>query len=533
MNKQKQVNSLKKLFQELNIVVKKDTDKLEYVRSLDVINQGIPLEYMSDEFKNDGNDKNIYLNEIVHTMNKKKKISATTQPNILRLIDFYAAIERVTVDEDYIVEDTKCIFRREDKFCYRLVKNLMKIFSGIEYYIVTQKPVSPLIRQLSLDIAINISDTVCIGIEFDEKSHSSRDKEISDNVKRDMLSRIVELRIVKEDHDFDHFLKSICYDIINLHKCNDLGNEHNKYVIDFIKYNIHKTDGLKITGEIVASVIELVNCNKIDVDMLANDILNVEAKKIISSLEKFIRNRSFDKDAVIRNNKNKITDIKKQGILKFLMLFDDQSCRDYRDMFDRVIREYISILSGSYNDYKYICPIDRFSIRMKEEARAYSNKPYKDPNKREVKLYVNNSQNTDINTSRLIKKSKKKIVIHKNTTKQNELNSIIGVDDVLIYDIKKSYTEDTLKGYLTRIKNLLKLDYDQVDVMERIIKLMGKDGSWIQNIRFDRKHLDTISIKKEIINTENDSTDSTDSIDAIDESNEISNDMDEEEIDGL
>jgi hypothetical protein len=241
------------LFKELGIPVVTDKyNKSKFIILTDEIRNSIPFEILSDSFRASETRKNTQTNkiniiEMVNTMVSKKKIMTTTKPNIYKCMLFFEAVGRLKIKNNYEVYNDKGLFREEDKFTFRLRENLKRIFPGIENKIVTQKPVCTIRRTFIMDICIEISDNSKIGIEFDEAHHFARDKEISDNLKRNLMSRLLELRIFKSGIDnFDHFLKALCYDIIKYHDSPDTRDMKLGYICSFISYNISKMDDVEI-----------------------------------------------------------------------------------------------------------------------------------------------------------------------------------------------------------------------------------------------------------------------------------------------
>lgn len=240
------------LFKELGIPVTIDRySKSKFIMLTDQIKELIPFDMMSDSFKTSETRKTKQTNkinviEMVNTMRSKLKITTTTKPNIYKCIPFFEAVGKLKINQDtFEVYNDKGLFRAEDKFTFRLIEHLKRIFPGIENKVLTQKPISTIRRTFIMDICIEISTTSIIGIEFDEVHHFMRDKEVSDNLKRNLMSRLLELRIFKAGiDDFDHFLRALCYDIIKCHDAPETSDMKIDYISSFISYNINKMDSI-------------------------------------------------------------------------------------------------------------------------------------------------------------------------------------------------------------------------------------------------------------------------------------------------
>lgn len=368
------------LFKELEIPVTTDRySKTQFITVTDKLKNEIPFDVMSDSFKTAQSRKNtqtdrINITEMINTMMTKKKITSTTKSNMYRCIPFFEAIGKLKVNENYEVYNDRGLFRPEDKFTYRLREHLKIIFPGIENKIVTQKPVSTIRRTFIVDICINISDNNVIGIEFDEAHHFERDKEVSDNLKRTLLSRLIELRIFKYNIDrFDHFLRSLCYDIIKYHDSSDMRDLRRDYICNFISYNISKMDNVDMRPEGIRQQIDVIDTNDtIDIDALSEWLLNSDCDKVKDTIKKYLKCGLMIKNKVSFNKNGDLVNIHVSELLKFLMLYDDNASNNNRAIFARVIQEYIAILTGNYDIYKYICSAEQFIAAMEDEALAYS-----------------------------------------------------------------------------------------------------------------------------------------------------------------
>ena len=374
------------LFKNLNLPITTDRySKCKFITLTDKIKESIPFDILSDSFRVSEARKNTQTNkiniiEMINTMLSKKKIASTTKPNVYKLIPFFEAVGKLCVDEEtFEVYNDRGLFRPEDKFTYRLVENLNSIFPGIVNKIISQKQVPTIRRTFIVDICIEISDCNVIGIEFDEAHHFGRDKEVSDNLKRNLISRLLELRIYKYGiDDFDKFLKALYYDIIKYHDLPDLRDLKLDYVSSFISYNINKMDNTEISPDSIKHYVSAIGntmADTIDVDVISDILLNSDIDNVKKSIKTHLKSGFIFKNKVLYDDDDEISSLYKSELLKFLMLYDDISCNPTRILFARIIQEYVEILNGSYDIYKYACSGDQFITDMEEEVLAYSMTP--------------------------------------------------------------------------------------------------------------------------------------------------------------
>lgn len=418
------------IFKDMNLTIAKDRhNKLEYITITDQQKETIPFELLSDSFKTAISRKNtdtnkIYLNEMINTMLAKKKIMTTTKSNVYRLIPFFEAVGKLEVNNDtHEVYNDRKLFRAEDKFAFRLREHLKIIFPGIENKMKTQVSICTIRRTFILDICIELSENIMMGIEFDEPHHFDRDREVSDNLKRDLMSRLVELRIFKHGKDnFDNFLKALCYDIIKYTNNSVDLDEDNKtqYICNFIAYIVNKatqkringmnTDDINEMGENIMPpqgiklYIDIMNEEYVDIDILGHLLLNGDCANIKKKIKKYMKNglmtetiKDDDGNGLYLHKVDKrgnVTHLHNSELLSFIMIYDDQVSNPARILFARVIREYISILNGSYNGYSHICPAKKFINAMEDETLAYVHTHVRSFNRS-----TNNRKTIPINTS--------------------------------------------------------------------------------------------------------------------------------------
>lgn len=408
--------------------------KLKYIYITDKMKQEYPFTFLSDDFKVSEKCKRtqttkIYLLEMYNTMKSKKRLTTTTKSNMFLLIPFFEAIGKLAISDDFEVYNDRGLFRSEDKFVFRLVKNLESIFPGIEKKISTQHHIHSIRKSFVLDLCINVSETTFIGIEYDEKHHFDTDKTISDNIKRNILSRYVELRIFKVGDNFQNFLKSICYDVIKYHDWSSLENLRTTYITNLIAYNmgisedqhkkiknqndeleqINKNNKKQTRQKIVETVIQIMKRDVISIQDLTVYVLRLNIKDIAEvekSLKQMIKQLLIPKTGVkIKLGTKKITAIDKNILINFLMLYQDPVTNIHRSIFSTVVQEYLNVLNGSYDTYRYSCTNDDYNASLKTYLLAFFNSDGVDLNLNKKKstkqnntesiVYDNDSSNSD------------------------------------------------------------------------------------------------------------------------------------------
>jgi len=392
------------LFKELGIPVTIDRyTKSKFITLTNQIKELIPFDVMSDKFKIAESKKSTQTNkinviEMVYTMKSKPKITTTTKPNIYKCIPFFEAVGKLKINQDtFEVYNDKGLFRAEEKFTFRLTENLKRIFPGIENKILSQESICTIRRAFVIDVCIKISDSSVIGIEFDESHHFERDKEVSDNLKRNLMSKLLELRIFKAGiDDFDHFLRALCYDIIKCHDAPETRDMKIDYICSFIAYNISKRDNVEIDTDGIKHYVSLLGDDTndtIDINVLSNMLLNSydDSESIDLIIKKYLKSGLIKKTKIIFDDDENIISLYKSEVLKFVMMFNDSICDDSRTMFARIIPEYILLLSGKYDKYRYTCPFEQFIMAMEDEVLAYSMTP---PPKTIRKIKQGNTINT-------------------------------------------------------------------------------------------------------------------------------------------
>jgi len=379
----------------------------KFIMVNDELKDHIPFDILSDDFRTSSMKKNtetdkIYVAEMINTIMKKKKISSTIKANTYAIVPFFEALGRLKLKDNHEVYNDRGLLRPEDKFTFRLVQNLKKIFPGIENKIRTQYPICTVRRTFIMDICIELSDISRIGIEFDEQHHFSRDKSISDITKRNLISRLIELRIFRVGDDFEHFLIALCYDIIKYYDTSNTQDMKLECVCSFIAYNIQTKDGMKVTAcEIREYVSVIMGDTHVDIDLLSR-LLKSNKDKVITAMKKYIKLEFIRKNGLIFNKKS--GDIKKihtTELLKFLMLYDDPASNKPKIFFARVIQEYLLILTGNYDTYTYRCPSEQFVTDMKDEILAYRMEPYKAPSskrKKSIRVKTPSASSIDVDT---------------------------------------------------------------------------------------------------------------------------------------
>lgn len=365
------------LLKQYDISAQKNDHGALYIIITDEHKRIIPFENLSNELKVRGKNR-INLNEMITTMRSKKKIQATTRSNAYVLVRFYEAIDRLIVDEDtFEVKNDNGLFRDEDKFCFRLVENLKRIFPGIEKKVTTQHIITSLRREHKVDIHIQISDTREICIEFDEKPHMLRDKQVSDTAKRNLFCNSVELRIFKLGIDeFDHFLKAICYDIIKYHDRPEQKEDREERTAQLIAHNLRVSEKSNVKVDSVRCIIEMMSYPVIQLDLLAEHILNVDVKDIRKFIRLCIKNGTINEDNLTYDD-DKVSGMFKKEATKLIMLYNDPQCDVYRIMYNSIIQEYINFANGDYNIYQYRCTRDIYIDGIVDEAEAYRSEPMK------------------------------------------------------------------------------------------------------------------------------------------------------------
>jgi len=381
------------LFKEHDIVIRtaKSTGA-KYIEIPDSLKDKIPFDVLSDSFKTAATRKNtetdrIYITEMLNTMTKKTKITSTTKANTYAVIPFFEAVGRLKINEDtHEVYNDRGLFRAEDKFVFRLASHLKNIFPGIEDKIRTQVPIGTIRRTFIVDICIELSETSVIGIEFDEQHHFTRDNNISDTVKRNLISRLIELRIFRNGIDkFDHFLIALCYDIIKYYdNSSDTKDTKLEWIASFIAYNINMTekegleDGEPFTTSDILPYISIMEESHVSIKQLSGILLNhTTVDKVNTAIKKYLKLRLMNKNKVVFDDDGEdIVEIHTSELLNFLMLFDDPSSKSRRGFFAKAITEYLLVLSGSYDTYRYICSAKQFVHEMEDEVLAYSMTPY-------------------------------------------------------------------------------------------------------------------------------------------------------------
>ncbi len=382
----------------------------------------------------------INLDEMVSTMVNKKRIAGTTTPNAYKVIHFYEAIGRVSVDEKtFEVTDKSDLFREEDKFCFRLVENLKRIFIGIENKITTQHTIYSLRREHIIDIHIQISDTREICIEFDEKAHSKRKSQMADTGTRNLFCNIVELRIFKDKRDdFDHFLRALCYDIVRYHDRPEQKEDRDQRTAQLIAHIIRTDEKTNINVDAIRNIIVMMNYPVIQIDVLAGQVLNTDVDKIIKFIRKCIKKGTINKQGITYDDGN-ISGILEKDASKLIMLYNDPQSDPYRIMYISIMHEYKKIVSGDYNTYQYRCTREIYIEGLENEAEAYRSQPMRKvtKNKKSIKDFSESEVCKSLTTIKaFVNSSSTKSKIAKKT--KQDTDSEVSDSDVSDSDVSGS-----------------------------------------------------------------------------------------------
>lgn len=406
MNDKTAENNLEKVMVKYGIhlqTYEKNNAKYFYISEKNA--EEIPFEDLSDKYRSSRQKRSrfsniIDLQEMIYVMKNKKQLLATTKSNMHKLVEFYEAVGRIKIKNNFeIIENSKTdLFRYQDKITYRFIKTMTKIFPDIDSMIKTQQREYTIRGDLIFDIYIPISEENVIGIEIDEKHHSNKNTEIVDKHKRNFLSRVMEIRTFVKGRDdtkqgFDQFIRSICYDIINYHDVKHLQRDKLKYISNFISYNIKTVDDENVSPLIIEKFITIINTQYIEIDQLVEILYSGDEdsyQSITKSLKDMIKKSLINKKKIkYDENKKDILGLHKTEFMKFLMMHQDVSCNRYRVMFSRINSEYISILSGEYHKYRYKCSKDAFDDACDNELFVFGNLQIKSNSEKKKHLSLN------------------------------------------------------------------------------------------------------------------------------------------------
>lgn len=392
----------------------------------------------------------INLDEMVSTMINKKRIAGTTTPNAYKLIRFYEAVGRITVDKNtFQVTDKSNLFREEDKFCFRLVENLNKIFPEIEKKITTQHTIFSLRRDHIIDIHIQISDTREICIEYDEKDHSKRKKQMGDIGARNLICNTVELRIFKEDVDeFDHFLRALCYDIIRYHDRPGQKEDRDQRTAQLIAHIIRTDEKTNIKVDMIRNIIELMNYPIIDIQLLAEHIFNADVEDVRKAIKKCIKKGTINKDGITYDDGD-ISGIYEKEASKLIMLYNDPQSDPYRIMYISIIHEYKKIVSGDYNTYQYRCTRETYINGLEDDAEAYRSQPmrntrqvFKNKERKSIKDFPDSDICKSLTSIKALVDSSTKKTVKKKTKTSKKDSSDESSSDLNVSDDDNNSSDD-------------------------------------------------------------------------------------------
>jgi hypothetical protein len=369
----------------------KNKDKNKYFIMSDENMSNIPFEDMSEKYRVCRNTKSLYSNridlqEMIYTMQQKREIKATTKSNMYKLVEFYEAVERINIDKDFVIVDESKpnIFRYQDVITYRIIKNLNNIFPNIDTIITTQYRQRTVRGELIFDIFLNISPEHLLFIEIDENHHSKKNNDIADTHKRNIISRMVELRVFKKGRDdtelgFHNFLKSLCYDYLSFL---DRDEHIEKRLIaqsNLIAYNIKINGKCEILASTVKRIVKLIKSEIINIEDLVSCLhhgtTKIKIKKISSAILNMIKNNYMSEKSITISSTGTgcVLSIDRIGFQIFLMMYQDISSNKYREMISIITNEYLSITNGAGSIYRYKCSLDEYNDSIDSELSVHGN----------------------------------------------------------------------------------------------------------------------------------------------------------------